>query len=738
MQSIITRFSIVNARGGSVSQDIEFLEVEEARKLLFASTMKDDRQLKDNIRHHEFPLNLFNIQPSLLTNVLYGENGSGKTTFLKLMQDAGGFIQSVFNIDRKRGFASDEDLIDWHQGRIPKAYQNPMNPSLLRFEDLKENLVFESICDATRGPRKWNPAFGKAIGYQKPLISSFRLEMEGVFAPPGLLGEEGHSGDMKFVCKIEPIDGFEWELNDRLMEVDNFHGTFYRLHLRLDAFRNDYNADIAKRPDNALLDISMEEGTFHPYWAELNIPLLVNQSEGVLPLGRMVLNPDLEVSEEFRWEDDSFEDKWVDEENKIRNPKFSLFYNLVVGQAVGDLDDIEKGEISSPNCEFFRHAAVYATEGLSSDFFLSPAAELEEKGTKTGTIPLPSFKRKEHYELWNDILHGNSAGTFDDENPYEYTDVSFCQVLSGNYGFILDLVKTLKSAYTFSPDYNPKPLVIETPERGRFDNRFVNDDPLKYLHLMYILDPPEKAIDGVVDSIQFSKEIPGNLGQQLETLGDIEDMLGPVGRSNRLFSAFIGDIFVADLDSQMEFYMGKYAELGFTEPMQEGAAKAEIKNNIVERLEYIWFVGMPMAVAGRKPRLMNALLEKHLGLTVSKPERAGRSGRAFRGKINFSPDNIWSLKSKKEIKFEHLSSGQRNLFSLISILGSEGDGPILIDEPELSLHMDWQLAMKDIVQSLVNHSKRQVFIASHSPDVILKFDDRSFPLLGEEVSDLDA
>jgi len=46
--------------------------------------------------------------------------------------------------------------------------------------------------------------------------------------------------------------------------------------------------------------------------------------------------------------------------------------------------------------------------------------------------------------------------------------------------------------------------------------------------------------------------------------------------------------------------------------------------------------------------------------------------------------------------------------------------------------------MKDIVQSLVNHSKRQVFIASHSPDVILKFDERSFPLLGEEVSDIDA
>lgn len=727
-----------------MSQDIEFLEVEEARKLLFASTMKDDRQLKDNIRHHEFPLDLFNIQPSLLTNVLYGENGSGKTTFLKLMQDAGGFIQSVFNIDRKRGFASTEDLIDWHQGRIPKAYQNPMYPNLLKFEDLKENLVFESICDATRGPRKWNYGLGKAINSRKPLISSFSLEMEGVFAPD-LWIDEGHSGDMKFVCKIEPIDGFEWELNNRLMEVDNFHGTFYRIHLRLDAFLDDYNAEIAKRPDTALLDISMGEGTFHPYWAEYNIPFLVNQSEGVLPLGGIVLNPDVEVSKEFRWEDDSFQNKWVDKENRIRDSKFSLFYNLVVGEAVGDLDIIQEGEVNSPDCEFFRHAAVYAAHGFSSDFFLSPADEVAEKGTKTGTIPLPSLKRKDHYELWSDMLHGNYGGPFDDENPYAYTDVSFRHTLSGNYGFIVDLVKTLKSAYTFSPNYDPKPLVIETPERGRFNNRFVNDDPLKYLHLMYILDPPETAIDGVIDSIQFSKEIPGNLTQQLETLGDIEDMLGI--RNQPYLNTFPDysqvPTFDGDPDTEplsvLERYMRTYANFGFTEPMQEGAAKAEIKNNIVERLEYIWFVGMPMAVSKRKPELMNALLEKHLGLTVAKPEGAGpMHGRGVRGKINFSPDNIWSLKSKKKIKFEHLSSGQRNLFSLISILGSEGDGPILIDEPELSLHMDWQLAMKDIVQSLVNHSKRQVFIASHSPDVILKFDDRSFPLLGEEVSDIDA
>jgi hypothetical protein len=182
----------------------------------------------------------------------------------------------------------------------------------------------------------------------------------------------------------------------------------------------------------------------------------------------------------------------------------------------------------------------------------------------------------------------------------------------------------------------------------------------------------------------------------------------------------------------MKYYKEKYSSLGFNEAEQEGAAKAEIKNFIVEQLDYLWFEGIPEEIARQKSNMMIELVRTHVGLAFDDPEAPTFPLPSF------SPDNIWSLKSHKKIKFEHLSSGQRNLFSLISILGSEGDGPILIDEPELSLHMDWQLAMKDIVQSLVNHSKRQVFIASHSPDVILKFDDRSFPLLGEEVSDIDA
>ena len=742
MRSIITRFSINDARGGSVTQDIEFLEVEEARQLLFASTMKDHRQLRD-IPHHEFPLDLFNIHPSLLTNVLYGENGSGKTTYLKLMQDAGGFIQSVFNIADNRAKASGEDLIDWHNGRIPKAYQNPSKPALLKFEDLNQNLVYQSIQSTMREP-KINKNLAKALNFKMPLDSSFSLEMEGVFAQPGEL-PSNHSRDMKFTCRIEPTSGLGWTQNDRLMGVGNFHGAYYVVHLRLDAFEDDYNAEIAKSPDNALLDIIKEEGTYHPYWAEYNIPVLIHQSEGVLPLGRTVINPDLEVSKEFRYNDDhghmdSFVDRWIDEEQTVKNQKFSLFYNLVVGEAMGDLKHDSSGYLvddgglnSNPGCEFSCHADVYLMEGYPCDFFLSPIPiKISYNKTSENTLILPSLSQEADYELWCSIQEGETINHFDKENPYGTVRAHFGFVLSGNYPLIRELVKTFKSVYSFSPDYTPQLLVVEVPKPSRFSDRFVNDDTQKYLHLQYILAPPETAIDGLVDSIALNKNIPGNLAQQLETLVEIYDhleydMLWPWGEAESMF------------EKGMEFYTEKYTELGYDEAMREGAARAEIRNFIVEQLDYLWFEGMPKAVANRKPELMNDLLEKHLALTVVKPAGVGpKIGSPACGKIKFSPQNIWGLKSKQKIKFEHLSSGQRNLFSLISMLGSEGDGPILIDEPELSLHMDWQLAMKDIVQSLVNHSKRQVFIASHSPDVILKFDERSFPLLGEEVSDIDA
>jgi predicted ATPase len=62
------------------------------------------------------------------------------------------------------------------------------------------------------------------------------------------------------------------------------------------------------------------------------------------------------------------------------------------------------------------------------------------------------------------------------------------------------------------------------------------------------------------------------------------------------------------------------------------------------------------------------------------------------------------------------------------LASTEQKGPVFIDEPELSLHPDWQLKFNDFVVELVKHSRRQVFFASHSPEIVMQLMSRAFPV----------
>ena len=92
--------------------------------------------------------------------------------------------------------------------------------------------------------------------------------------------------------------------------------------------------------------------------------------------------------------------------------------------------------------------------------------------------------------------------------------------------------------------------------------------------------------------------------------------------------------------------------------------------------------------------------------------------------------------TKANIKYEELSSGMRNFLNLIMALGkSKPTGPLLVDEPEISLHVDWQYALKDIATELADYTKRQVIFSTHSPDLIMNFGDRSIPFVSEAEHD---
>lgn len=75
---------------------------------------------------------------------------------------------------------------------------------------------------------------------------------------------------------------------------------------------------------------------------------------------------------------------------------------------------------------------------------------------------------------------------------------------------------------------------------------------------------------------------------------------------------------------------------------------------------------------------------------------------------------------KRNIPLHKLSSGEKNEFNLFFklIFLTDKDSIILIDEPEISLHVEWQNAFIQDLQGIIEKNNFRVIIATHSPDII--------------------
>ncbi|MCK5718389.1 MAG: AAA family ATPase [Thiomargarita sp.] len=84
-------------------------------------------------------------------------------------------------------------------------------------------------------------------------------------------------------------------------------------------------------------------------------------------------------------------------------------------------------------------------------------------------------------------------------------------------------------------------------------------------------------------------------------------------------------------------------------------------------------------------------------------------------------DNVFFI-NKEGIEFpiDGLSTGEKTLLSKIFNLyiGDYAGKVILIDEPELSLHPNWQVKVLDIYENFCKNHNSQIIIATHSPQII--------------------
>ena len=80
-----------------------------------------------------------------------------------------------------------------------------------------------------------------------------------------------------------------------------------------------------------------------------------------------------------------------------------------------------------------------------------------------------------------------------------------------------------------------------------------------------------------------------------------------------------------------------------------------------------------------------------------------------------------TTESGKELSLSQLSSGERQMFILLATPFFSGDDPIIYiaDEPELSLHVEWQESLISNILGINNNV--QVLFATHSPDIVSQY-----------------
>lgn len=91
------------------------------------------------------------------------------------------------------------------------------------------------------------------------------------------------------------------------------------------------------------------------------------------------------------------------------------------------------------------------------------------------------------------------------------------------------------------------------------------------------------------------------------------------------------------------------------------------------------------------------------------------------GKVGITLDE-----AKDAISSDKLSSGEKQMLSFLCYNAFNENTPIFIDEPELSLHIDWQ---RLLLPTLLNQSTgNQFFIATHSPFIFTGYQHKEIPL----------
>ncbi|MFI1293240.1 AAA family ATPase [Streptomyces sp. NPDC020792] len=97
----------------------------------------------------------------------------------------------------------------------------------------------------------------------------------------------------------------------------------------------------------------------------------------------------------------------------------------------------------------------------------------------------------------------------------------------------------------------------------------------------------------------------------------------------------------------------------------------------------------------------------------------------FRGRmrVDFEGRFLKIKQGNEEVPLEALSSGQKQVVRLLVECLAAGPNSVIVDEPEISMHVDWQRRLVNAMRTI--NPRTQLILATHSPEIMADLPDRT-------------
>jgi len=194
-----------------------------------------------------------------------------------------------------------------------------------------------------------------------------------------------------------------------------------------------------------------------------------------------------------------------------------------------------------------------------------------------------------------------------------------------------------------------------------------------------------------------------------------------LAKSNQMNKTFGEEHFIQmikEIKDKKEKYFTKYKRVFMRSQLLEKIEKLIMEESIYLNEQIYKFLELYLKNIDKKNEIIAQYITPFTNL--EKIMNSLFEGKKITISMEENLNNIFKIttNAKDEIQVHHLSSGEKNLLLIFFhfLFEMKNNTLFMIDEPELSLHIDWQYSLIDNFQKYSNDN--QIIVVTHSPDIM--------------------